>query len=131
MAVELHTNLPLISAGDCSVCRDDGDVVFVRKLASDELFFVCPDCGCAWPEPPTPAVVDTVDPPEALAPQGWMIAMRTDPDGEPVGVGEEAARQQVRGVRQRRAGHAKAGPCTPSWWLLHRAAREHGWSRST
>jgi hypothetical protein len=72
----MHTNLPLISAGDYSVCRDAGDVAFVRKRASDEFFFVCPDCGCAWPEPPTPGVADTIDPPEALAPQGWMIATR-------------------------------------------------------
>ena len=78
MAVEMHTNLPLISAGDYSVCRGAGDVVFVRKRTSDELFFVCPDCGCAWPEPPTPGVVDSIEPPEALAPEGWMVATRDE-----------------------------------------------------
>jgi hypothetical protein len=71
---------PLISAGECSVCRDAGDAVFVRRLSDGELFFVCPDCGCAWQQRPTPGVVDTIDSPAKFAPDGWTVAAREEID---------------------------------------------------
>jgi hypothetical protein len=64
----------MYSAGDCSVCASAGAVVFVARVGAAELFFACPECGCAWRNPPTPFQVDTIDPPSAFAPQGFTVA---------------------------------------------------------
>ena len=69
---------PLISAGQCSVCFDAGDAVFARRKGDGRLFFVCPDCGCAWEQPPTPGEVETIDEPIKFAPDGWTVATRAE-----------------------------------------------------
>ena len=65
------------SAGLCSVCVDAGDAVFVRAHGSGRIFFLCPDCGIAWAQPPEPYIVDTIDPPTLFAPTGFSIATAT------------------------------------------------------
>ncbi len=68
----------LYSAGDCPVCSYGGDILFVRDFASGRLFFLCPSGGCAWLNPPSPFVVDTVDPLEIFAPQGIGLPSRAE-----------------------------------------------------
>jgi len=68
----------LYSAGDCPVCSDAGDALFVKDRASDRIFFLCPSCGCAWLSPPMPHKVETVDPPESFAPNGVALPSRTE-----------------------------------------------------
>lgn len=67
----------MISAGDCPVCFDAGDVVFVRRNTG-EIFFVCPACGCAWESLSAAGAVNTIDAPEAFASDGWMVATREE-----------------------------------------------------
>ena len=54
--------------------------MFVKQRDVATLFFVCPDCGCAWEQLPTPGVVETVDPPNKFAPEGWVVATRAEID---------------------------------------------------
>ncbi len=61
-------------AGGCSVCAGAGAAVFLKSLDGGAIFFGCPSCGCAWPTPPDPHVVDSIEPPERFAPAGFTYA---------------------------------------------------------
>ena len=51
--------------------------MFVRRRTG-ELFFACPDCGCAWQSVPVAGVVDIIEGPESYAPDGWMVATQEE-----------------------------------------------------
>ena len=68
----------IYSAGECAVCQGAGDALFVRSIEDGRIFFFCADCGCAWPQPPTPGRVDTIAPPELFAPAGFTLATSAD-----------------------------------------------------
>jgi len=67
----------VLVAGECPVCPGVGAAVMVASVESAEIFFACPDCGCAWRTPPSGAV-DSVDPPSRFAPAGFRLAHRKD-----------------------------------------------------
>src|SRR5262245_31823105 len=68
----------MYSAGDCSVCASAGAAIFMRRLADRTVFFSCPECGCAWTDPPSPFQVTSIDRPTSLAPESFCVATRAD-----------------------------------------------------
>jgi hypothetical protein len=68
----------LYSAGECPVCSTAGDALFVKDRLSGRVFFLCPSCGCAWPNPPVPHRVDTVDSPARFAPDGVDVPSKAE-----------------------------------------------------
>lgn len=58
------------SAGDCPVCSSSGAVLLLKARDSGKLFFLCPLCGVAWPEPPPPFTLETIFDVKAFAPAG-------------------------------------------------------------
>ena len=58
------------SAGDCPVCAGLGAVLLLKARDSGKLFFSCPHCGVAWPEPPSPFKLDTISAVNEFAPAG-------------------------------------------------------------
>ena len=65
--------MELYSCGECPVCHETGDLLVVKNPASGTLFLFCHHCGCAWPSPPPPHVLDHVDPPEKYSPGGFAL----------------------------------------------------------
>lgn len=65
-------------AGRCSVCAGAGAAVFLKSLDRGTIFFGCPSCGCAWPTPPEPHVVDSIEAPERFAPAGYTYAQLSE-----------------------------------------------------
>ena len=59
-------------------CAGGGAAVFLKALEDGVIFFGCPSCGCAWPTPPEPRVVDTVEPPERFARAGFTYAQLSE-----------------------------------------------------
>jgi hypothetical protein len=72
--------LRMYSAGECAVCASAGAAIFLVSEPEGLVFFACAECGCAWASPPTPLVVDSVDPSIAFAPNGFRLANRGDID---------------------------------------------------
>ena len=64
---------PIYSAGDCPVCADSGAVLLLRAVGSGRMFFFCPLCGVAWPEPPVDQRLDSIATLTALAPGGVAL----------------------------------------------------------
>jgi hypothetical protein len=75
---EVRITAMLYSAGPCSVCGVAGDALFAKDAQSGKLFFFCPSCGVAWPRPPEPYRVDSIDPVESLAPAGIVMPTRDE-----------------------------------------------------
>jgi hypothetical protein len=70
-------------------------VVFLKSIESGRIFLHCTSCGLAWDKPPTPHVVEALDPPECFAPKG--IAFPSRAEIEAAGFGhyiEEERREQ-------------------------------------
>jgi hypothetical protein len=44
--------MTLYSLGECPNCAQAGEVIIVGDIESQQLFFMCPSCGCGWPTPP-------------------------------------------------------------------------------
>ncbi len=57
----------------CPTCSDSGRVFFVRDAFLGNVFFFCPGCGVAWPEPPSPGELTAVAAPERFAPTGLAL----------------------------------------------------------
>jgi len=63
----------MYSAGHCPVCADSGAVLLLKAHGSGRLFFFCPLCGVAWPEPPLDRRLDTVFDLLSFAPDGVVL----------------------------------------------------------
>jgi hypothetical protein len=68
----------IYSAGrTCPVCYDSSDIIFLKSVASGQVFFCCYSCGCAWDYLPTDeAFLDST--PLDLAPEGFALADLND-----------------------------------------------------
>jgi len=62
------------------VCASAGSAIFMKARVGDVIFFACPECGCAWANPPVPFQVDTIDRPISFAPDGFRTATRQEID---------------------------------------------------
>ena len=68
----------IYSTGDCPICAEAGDAIFLKNVNSGQIFYACDSCGCAWNHPPVLYVVDAIDPPEQFAPTGYSLATADD-----------------------------------------------------
>ncbi len=68
----------MFSVGFCSVCASAGNAAFLVSARDRKVFYGCPECGCAWADPPVPFVVDTIDEPPKFAPDGFYVATHQD-----------------------------------------------------
>ncbi len=66
----------IYSAGDCPVCKNAGELVFVVSLSTGNVFVRCAACDCAWPTPTDR--VDSIVATRVFAPQGYRPASRDE-----------------------------------------------------
>lgn len=68
----------IYSAGrTCPVCYDSSDIIFLKSIASSQVFFSCYACGCAWNYLPNDdALLDSM--PLDIAPEGFALADLND-----------------------------------------------------
>ncbi len=74
------------------MCASSGVLAVLVSLSSGEVLYVCPMCGVAWQEIPTPQTVDDIIAIESAAPEG----LRYPTDREIIGL--RAAGVQVTEV---------------------------------
>lgn len=70
----------LQGVGDCPLCAGLGPIVMLRSAADGSFVYLCPMCGGAWKEPPSPDPRQLSDISELgqLAPQGITFASHED-----------------------------------------------------
>jgi hypothetical protein len=67
----------IYSAGrDCPVCGDAGEIIFLKSVASGQIFFTCYACHCACDTLPLEDC--GCDEPRNLAPNGYALATLED-----------------------------------------------------
>lgn len=68
----------IYSAGkDCPVCFDSSDIIFLKSIASNQVFLSCYSCGCAWEcLPDNDSELDST--PLDFAPEGFTLATLHD-----------------------------------------------------
>jgi hypothetical protein len=69
----------IYSAGrDCPICYDSSDIVFLKDTVTNQIFFACYACGCAWNKPREWEGVFDILTPKHIAPKGFEIATLSD-----------------------------------------------------
>ena len=69
----------IYSAGrTCPVCFDSSDVIFLKNIASEQIFFSCYACGCAWGRVPNSNDNFDILSPSDFAPGGFVLATMND-----------------------------------------------------
>lgn len=68
------------SVGACPVCASAGDLLALKPIQSNFVFFYCPSCGVAWDE--ISSVVDNVHSFADFAPCGATRANKADLERE-------------------------------------------------
>jgi hypothetical protein len=69
----------IYSAGrDCPICFDSSDIVYLKNCATDQIFFACFSCGCAWYKALEWRDEFDILEPKAISPQGFVLANLTD-----------------------------------------------------
>lgn len=67
------------SAGrDCPICFDSSDIVFLKNTSTNQVFFACYACGCAWSKPPAEDEEFDILEPKDFAPEGFELASLSD-----------------------------------------------------
>jgi hypothetical protein len=69
----------IYSAGrDCPVCFDSSDIVFLKNSATNQIFFACDSCACAWRKPPADDEAFDILAPKDFALEGFESASLSD-----------------------------------------------------
>jgi hypothetical protein len=65
----------IYSAGrGCPICYDSSDIIFLKDKQTNQIFFACYACGCAWSKPHDWEGVFDIQTPQQIAPTGFEIA---------------------------------------------------------
>ncbi len=69
----------IYSAGrNCPICFDSSGIIFLKKVHSNQIFFACYACGCAWETLPKEDEEFDILASEDFAPDGFLLATLPD-----------------------------------------------------